>query len=38
MKKNGAFVNLFLSGGMQKSPKWTAGNGKKRRTELLFFK
>ena len=21
MKKNGAFVNLFLSGGLQKSPK-----------------
>jgi len=28
MKKNGAFVNLFLSGGLQKSPKYR-GNRRK---------
>ena len=36
MKKNGAFVNLFLSGGLQKSPKHR-GQLKKIRAELLCF-
>lgn len=36
MKKNGAFVNLFLSEGLQKSPKsW--GQPKVSRAELLCF-
>lgn len=34
MKKNGAFVNLFLSGGLQKSPKYR-GQPKKIGAELL---
>ncbi|GEM_PF-807525 len=36
MKKNGAFVNLFLSGGLQKSPK-CRGQPKKIGAELLCF-
>lgn len=36
MKKNGAFVNLFLSEGLQKSPIYR-GQPKKIRAELLCF-
>jgi hypothetical protein len=36
MKKNGAFVNLFLSEGLQKSPKYR-GQPKKIGAELLCF-
>ena len=36
MKKNGAFVNLFLSEGLQKSPK-SRGQPKVSRAELLCF-
>lgn len=36
MKKNGAFVNLFLSGRLQKSPQYR-GQPKKIGAELLCF-
>lgn len=36
MKKNGAFVNLFLSEGLQKSPR-NRGQPKIIRAELLCF-